>query len=277
MTAKPLIKTPIAYQGGKQSIIHELLQLIPEHEIYTETFFGGGSLFWAKEPVLNETINDRLDIVINFYVVLRTKYKQLKKLIDLSLISRTMHQQAINICKKRVPADRVTQAWAFWYCSNFSFANKIGGGIKYANEQNTVICTTLLNKKKEFTEKLCSRIENTQIENNDAINILKSRNTPGAFHHIDTPYPGTDQGIYAGYKVSDLEHILKWLAIDCKGKFLLTNYKSEILDIYIDQNGWNKKEIVRRTKAQLQSKAEKIEVLVYNYDIQISPNLFTQQ
>jgi DNA adenine methylase len=62
------VKTPIVYYGGKTSIVNHLLDMVPVHEVYTETFFGGGTLFWAKDPVKNETINDRLDIVINFYV-----------------------------------------------------------------------------------------------------------------------------------------------------------------------------------------------------------------
>ena len=166
---KSKIKTPISYYGGKQAIISHILPLIPEHDLYTESFFGGGTVFFAKDPVKNETINDRLDIVINFYRVLKTKYKALKVMIDLSLISRTMHTHCLFICKGRVPADDVTRAWAFWYCSNFSFANKIGGGMKYANEMNTLVTLTLLNKKKSFTEELCSRIEHTSIENGDAL------------------------------------------------------------------------------------------------------------
>lgn len=71
------MKTPIAYYGGKQAIIHHILALVPAHEVYTEVFFGGGTLFWAKEPTKNETINDKLDIVINFYKVLRANFQQL--------------------------------------------------------------------------------------------------------------------------------------------------------------------------------------------------------
>src|SRR5258708_35420538 len=128
MTTTPLIRTPITYYGGKLAIIQHILPVIPEHECYTETFFGGGTVFFAKDPVKNETINDKLDIVINFYKVLKTKYRQLKVLIDQSLVSRTQHVQAIMIIKKKVPADDVTLAWAFWMTTNFSFSCKIGGG-----------------------------------------------------------------------------------------------------------------------------------------------------
>ena len=49
---KPISKiwqrTPISYYGGKQTMLPHILPLIPEHAIYTEAFFGGGAVFWAK-------------------------------------------------------------------------------------------------------------------------------------------------------------------------------------------------------------------------------------
>lgn len=32
-------KTPIAYYGGKQNLLKELLPLLPEHKIYIEPYF----------------------------------------------------------------------------------------------------------------------------------------------------------------------------------------------------------------------------------------------
>jgi len=138
-------KTPIVYYGGKTAIMNHLLPLVPVHEIYSETFFGGGALFWSKEPAKSETINDTLDLVINFYRVLKTKFVQLKPFIESTLISRSIHSQALNLIRLHrhgLPIDSVQLAWAFWLCTNFAHMNKIGGGYKYANEQRAL--------KKEF-------------------------------------------------------------------------------------------------------------------------------
>lgn len=197
------MKTPISYYGGKQSIIGEILPLIPDHDVYTEAFFGGGTVFFAKEPVKNETINDRLDIVINFYRILKTKYSDLKKLIELSLVSRTMHRQATHIVRGYLPADNVTKAWAFWYSSNFSQMCKLGGGLKYSKDISSSVPQIMLNKKKEFTEALAARIEETTIENNDALYVISHRNSPAAFHFLDTPYFNADMGHYGGYTEKD--------------------------------------------------------------------------
>lgn len=261
----PRINTPISYYGGKQAIIHHILPLIPKHDLYTENFVGGGTVYWAKDPVRNETINDKLDVVINFYRVLQKKYRQLKKLIDLTLMSRTMHKQATMIVLKKVPADDVTLAWALWFSSNFSHYCKLGGGPKYANDESTIITQTLISKKRSFLEELATRIESTYIENTPTMKMLNSRNTPTAFHYLDTPYHNADMGHYQGWTEADLKQLLNWCATECNGKFLLSNYNSEILTQFIDANGWNKKEITHRLKVPRKSGAEKIEVLVYNY------------
>ena len=70
---KVLLKTPISYYGGKQNMLKHILTLVPEHKIYIEPFFGGGSLFWAKEPAKCEVINDVNMNLVNFYQVLKNK------------------------------------------------------------------------------------------------------------------------------------------------------------------------------------------------------------
>lgn len=272
------VKTPIVYYGGKTSILPYLLELVPLHSTYTETFFGGGTLFWAKEPAKNETINDRLDIVINFYRVLRNDFRKLKRMIDASLIGRSIHTEAlntINLHKKGIPVDRVNLAWAFWLCTNFAYSNKIGGGYKYSNHMSTSVPDTMKKRKSEFTEKLVDRIEHAYIENEDALKVLSSRNVPQAFHYIDPPYCGSDMGHYGGYTWEEYEQLLTWCAVECKGQFLLSNYNSDLLDEFIKSYGWFKREIVHKISGskslnsrkgrEAKGKTQRVEVLVSNY------------
>ena len=97
--------------------------------------------------------------------------------------------------------------------------------------------------------------------------MLQSRNTKTAFHYIDTPYPGADQGQYAGYGWNDLDKVLAWCGNECKGNFLLSNYNSDLLTDCINQYGWHKTEITHRLKAPRKSGPTKTEVLVHNYII----------
>ncbi len=77
------IKTPISYYGGKQMMVKSILPLIPEHEIYTEAFFGGGAVYWAKDPSKCEVINDVNMNIVNFYEVLKHSYFELRKKVFL--------------------------------------------------------------------------------------------------------------------------------------------------------------------------------------------------
>lgn len=250
--------------------MHVLLPMVPpihEREVYTEVFFGGGSLFWEINPASPaETINDKLDIVVNFYRVLKTRYAELKVLIDASLISRTIHQEALAIVKGKVPAGDVMRAWAFWFACNFSFGNKLGGGIKYSNQQRCCVPETLASKKREFTDLLAARLEHAYIENDDAIKILCSRNVKKAFHYEDPPYMNADQGHYGGYTTEMFRELLEWNATECKGKFLLSNYPSDILTEYIQKYKWKSKTVKHSSKhTKGGGHKPKPEVLVWNY------------
>lgn len=279
--ANTIVKTPIVYYGGKTSIINHLLEMVPLHEVYTETFFGGGTLFWAKDPVKNETINDRLDLVINFYRQLRSNFAPLKQLINATLIGRTVHTEAMDLIRqfKKVHGSssinlnaemRTKLAWAFWVCTNFAYSNKIGGGYKYSNHMSVAVPDKLAKCKQYFTEALAARIEHAYIENEDALYILSSRNVEKAFHYVDPPYPNADQGHYGGYGYDQYENLLKWLATECKGKFLLSSYNTEMLDGYTKIYDWYKKEITHRITGSKTSnfatnRWSKTEVLISNY------------
>ncbi len=91
------MKTPITYYGGKQMMLPEILPIIPKHRLYCEPFFGGGAVFWAKEPSKCEVINDVNMNVVNFYEVLKHGYFELKKLIEATLHSRDTYKRALLI------------------------------------------------------------------------------------------------------------------------------------------------------------------------------------
>ena len=264
------MSTPISYWGGKQSIMHVLLPMVPpleQREVYTEVFFGGGSLFWEINPASPaETINDKLDIVVNFYRVLKTRYAELKVLIDASLISRTMHKEASKIAKGYLPASDVYYAWAFWYCCNFSYGNKFDAGTKYSNSGRSCGPDIIANKKREFTDLLVARIEHAYIEHDDAIKILRSRNVVKGFHYEDPPYMNADQGHYGGYTTEMFRELLEWNATECKGRFLLSNYPSDILTEYIEKYKWKTKTVKHSSKHTTGGGHKpKPEVLVWNY------------
>lgn len=261
-----MMKTPVAYYGGKQMMLPHILPLIPEHDIYTEAFFGGGAVFWSKEPVKCEVINDVNMNVINFYEVLKHDYFGLRKRLEVTLHSRKLYQKAMLIydCPELFAEDKVLRAWAFYVLTSQGFAKKIGSW-----GYSKILPYTIANKIDAFNEALSERLKTVQIENNPAHKVLLSRDSETAFHYIDPPYINTNQGHYGGYTEEHFRRDLDAMAL-LKGKFLLSTYPSDILDEYIKKYGWKTKKVEKKlsaSKVKNGTRKTKIEVLTANYDI----------
>lgn len=262
-----MLKSPISYYGGKASLISEILPLIPKHRIFTEAFFGSGSVFFSKEPSESEVINDSNHLVVNFFEVCKTDFENLKKKIEATLFSRASYTVALSMYRMPHLFSKLQLAWAFYVATNMGFANNIGswGYDKYGKRAKT-----FLNKKLSFDERIVQRLLLAQIENTEALQVIKARDTVDAFHYIDPPYVGTHMGIYGGYTEQDYRNLLDLLSV-IQGKFLLSSYPSDILDEYIAKNGWYTKTFDKPLSARKteggKPRARKTEVLTANYPI----------
>lgn len=261
------MKTPISYYGGKLNLVSQILPLIPEHHIYTEAFFGGGAVFFAKAPSESETINDTNSMVVNFFEVCTTDFERLKAKIESTLFSRASYTVAMAIYRMPHLFDRLQQAWAFYIGTNMGFGCDIGswGYDRYGKRVKT-----FLNKKLAFDGNVPKRLLGVQIENTDALKVITARDTEDAFHYVDPPYINTNMGHYGGYTEMDFRNLLDVLS-NIKGKFLLSSFPSEILDGYTKKNGWHVKTFDRPLSARKSENGKprqrKTEVLTANYPI----------
>lgn len=267
-TSKKGIKTPISYYGGKQMMLSSILPLIPDHNVYTEPFFGGGAVFWSKEPSKCEVINDVNMNIVNFYEVLKHDFFALRKLVESTLHSRETYKKALIIYDSPwlFPDQPVVRAWAFYVVTNQGFSCKIGTW----GYDKSKRAKTIQNKIDSFKEELSERLKNVQIEQNDAHKVILSRDTPETFHYVDPPYINTNQGHYGGYEETHFRRDLDALA-QVKGKFLLSTYPSEILTEYTLKYNWYTKQVEKTLSAsngnKLTARKKKIEVLTANYPI----------
>ena len=103
--------------------------------------------------------------------------------------------------------------------------------------------------------------------------VIRERDTPDTFFYLDPPYINCDQKHYNGYEKADFENLLSMLQ-DIQGKFLLSNFWSNILSAYIEKNNWSFQVFDKKCMipAMINKPRRKQEVLVYNYDI--NPTLF---
>ena len=101
-----------------------------------------------------------------------------------------------------------------------------------------------------------------QIECTDALKIIRTYDSPSAFHYCDPPYYNADMGHYDGYTLEDYKALLKQLS-KVEGKFLLSSYPSEVLKKYVKKIEMN----LTAGKVKDGKRPKKIKVLTANYPI----------
>lgn len=258
------MKTPISYYGGKQKLVKTILPLIPAHRIYIEPFFGGGAIFFAKEPSDVEVINDVNSNVINFFRMLYEHFDLLKAELDMTLFSREQYRRAAEIYSNPEKFDPVKRAWAFWVQSQMSFSHNLlaGWGITKCSRAPE----TMFNRKAAFTRAYAERLRRVFIEHNDALRVIELFDREDAFIYCDPPYVSSDQGHYAGYSIDDFRNLLECLK-GVKGKFLLSSYPEALLMQYRTECNWladDRQQLVAVTGKRKERKT-KIECLTMNY------------
>lgn len=263
-----MAKTPITYYGGKQQLLPIILPLIPNHTTYTESFIGGGAVFWEKEPSKLEVINDVNAQLVTFYRVVKNDFKALEARVKTTLHSRRAHREAFVIYQNPSMFSEVDVAWSVWVLSSQGFAGQLDASWGYDKSKNTMN-KRLTNKKAKFTNQLAERLEQVTVECTDACKVIKIFDSKDTFHYVDPPYFNSNCGHYDNYSEADFRALLELLG-SVKGKFLLSSYPSKILDEYRTRNGWYSFEVRKKLAVSSGAKGTKVEVFTANYPISLA-------
>jgi DNA adenine methylase len=260
------LKTPISYYGGKQNMLRHILPKIPQHQSYIEPFFGGGAVFWAKDPSPFEVVNDISNRLMTFYKVLKYDFEEIEKLVDETFHSRAQHRESdqLYISQKSEVTRQIECAWSVWVQSNMSFGTMIGGGFGYDRSGKSAV--RIFNKKNRFTQEYQSRLKTVTIESYDVLKVIRAYDGLDSFFYLDPPYVSSDQGPYKGYKIEDFVALLE-ACKSMQGKFLLSSYPEEILMEYRDSLGWKFEDHTKTLAVDGRRKATrtKVECLTWNW------------
>ena len=261
------MKALLTYYGGKQKLVPVILPLIPTHRLYCEPFFGGGAVFFAKEPSRIEVMNDTSGELINFYRIVKTQFRELKKVIDHTLHSRAVHYKARFIYAMSDLFSEIERAWAIFVMAHQSYSSILDSTWSAGVKDNTSE-KKFDSKKKSFLPEYSKRLERVQIEARNALEVILTRDSVDSFFYVDPPYFNSDMGHYGGYSKEHFESLLKILS-GIKGKFLLSSYPSELLKNYARKNKWHTKENEMHLSVQGAKKngRMKTEGLTANYPI----------
>ena len=272
------MKPPLSYYGGKQKLSRDICRALyqsPNWDVrghYIEPYFGGGAVFFAKEPQRMETINDLNDSLIAFYRVVKDPagFERVKALLDGTLYSRSEFNRAGRILRGEYDASDVAKAWAVFVQSFQSYGGRWHHGwlLNYS-PRGRMDAQTWRRKIERLTAEYCERLENAQVDNRNALSVIHGQDRDIALFYLDPPYAGTNGCDYAGLKWtdSDLDDLLETLKA-LKGRFILSGFPHPLIDAAVAEQGWQY--VKKRCAYSMQTtdpakKAGKVECLISNY------------
>ncbi|MDH5185085.1 MAG: DNA adenine methylase, partial [Gammaproteobacteria bacterium] len=186
--AKPIIP----WMGGKSRLAKHILPLFPDHKCYVELFAGGAALFYKKEPVKVEVLNDLNGELVNLYRVAKHHLEEFVHQFNFALASRQMYEWE----KMKVPETLtdIQRAARFYYLQKLAFGGKVSGQT-YGTATTAPPKLRLADVGAELSESW-QRLINTNIEHLDWQKCFTKYDRPHTFIYMDPPYWNT-----AGYGV----------------------------------------------------------------------------
>lgn len=269
---------PIKYPGAKWSCAEWIVSHFPAHSFYLEPFFGSGAVYFCKSPSRHETINDIDRQVVNFFKVCRDNPEALARAINLTPFARDEYEavqedragQEIKLTGKPVEDAR-----RFVVRCSQSFGSKLADRAGWKNTKHSPgpINTTIWNRIPATIFDVAERLKYAQIENTDAIELIKAHNAADCLIYADPPYLSETRGsrMYRHEMMGTDEHE-KLLAtlLDHKGPVIISGYETHL---YNDRlRGWAKSTKAGRSN----SGAARTEVIWFNFapQLQLDASLY---
>ena len=237
--------------GGKGNLVRRLLKFVPKHDAYLEPFFGGGSLFFAKEPAKIEVINDIDHDLMNFYAVLRDeeKFARFYRLAYLTPYSRGEYKEALRKFRNKAWKDDVERAHLFFVLARMSFIAHHSWGFNITGLSRGIpkVVANYLSAIDRLPE-IHERLRYAQIECDDWLSVYE-RYVPvwkekgfKAFVYLDPPYmPETRRNGSYRFEFTEKQHeeLIEVIKKERGVKIMLSGYPSQLYE-ELERFGWQK-------------------------------------
>lgn len=202
-----MIKRPIFCRTGSKWLMGEdIISYFPPHLIYVEPFFGGGSVFWIKDPSPAEVINDLDKSLIDDYKMIQnaplTGYNK-----DLNTITKLkkFYSKSPTTLQDKITKSVVRR------CNGFS-------GIPV--KKNYIYREANPYSKLKNIVDYKSRIADAIILNESYEKVIHDYDTDKTLFYLDPPYEDSGKWAYDNFNIDyvKMASILKKI----KGKFILS-------------------------------------------------------
>jgi DNA adenine methylase len=231
-------KRPILrYHGGKWRLANWIIGLMPPHRIYVEPFGGGGSVLMRKPKSYAEVYNDRWDVVVNVFRVLRDEAKaaRLKTALKLTPFSRTefMAVRSHSACDD-VERARQTILRSFAGFGSAAINADFSTGFRANSHRSGTTPAHDWAHYPEQIEAFVDRLAGVCIENKDALQLIPQHDSPETLYFVDPPYVHSTRNMNRGNasyacEMSDADHqALAQVLKAARGMVMLCGYNCDI-------------------------------------------------
>lgn len=242
----PLERGPVVWYGGKGRLTDWLREYVPLTPVYVEPYGGGGSLLFARPAVAIEVYNDLDGRLVNLFRALQDppRCRRLERRIRATFYSRAEFALAIDTLADP-DADPDDLAWAFFVAQNQCF----GGIAKSAGQWARAVKppgprTSAWWSRVADIELWARRLQHVQIEQRDALDVIRRWDGPQATFYLDPPYvhstrvTGTTE-TYAVELDDDHHARLVELLLRVEGGCVLSGYSHPIYE-QLEQAAWQR-------------------------------------
>lgn len=212
--------SPFRYPGGKFYARRLILDEIPPHNAYCEPFAGGASVFFAKQSVSWNLLND-LDVdVINTLRVIRDQVENLIGLLDGIPVTKETHAYYKN---EYQPRDDLTRAFRWYYLNRTSYSGIMrpencywGYGHKYSMRPENW---------PPHLRTVSDKLQGVKLSSID-FEFVIDRLPDGCFVFVDPPYYGADQQKFYNciFSIDDHKRLAKCLEHNANRLMFLLTY-----------------------------------------------------
>ena len=278
------INSPFRYAGGKFYARKLIIEHIPEHAYYIEPFAGGASVFFAKNKVGGNWLNDIDKDLVNCLTIIRDYPDQLIKKLEGEQATKERHVYYKNEYK---PKTKLERAARWFYLNRTSYSGIMnaqncywGYGEKYSmrpeNWPRNILRTS-------------AKLQGVKLTSLDFEDVIE-QSPNGSFMFIDPPYFNADQDKFYVHSFKKEDHFRLSQTLQKhrnRFKFLLTYDNSpKVRELYNWVHAMHEKEwnyTINRTDDQKNGTDKKgvrykgRELFIVNYDSERQVPLFPQK
>lgn len=217
------------YPGSKWSMASWIISHMPEHSTYLEPFFGSGAVFFNKPRSSLETINDLDGNVVNLFKTIRDRRDELIESVVWTPYSREEYEKAY--LRSVDDLEKARRFLVRCWMARWVKTNKKTDWRHVVNwDTRPLSPATEWDKLPGKISIIAERLKSVQIEQLDAIKLIKKYKHSNVLIYADPPYLlSTRRTTMYDHEMTDEDHVeLLQVLNGHPGPVLLSGYDNEV-------------------------------------------------